>query len=166
MNEDYRTISLTQGKVALVDAKDFEWLGQWKWHASYTRSGFYACRNHPMLNGRRSGPIIKMHRVILGLEPGDKRHGDHANRDTLDNRRLNLRIATHAQNMWNQTTPRHNSSGFKGVYWHKKRGLWMARLGVNGKIVFLGYRDSAEAAYNELYVPAVLSHHREFARAK
>lgn len=44
--------------------------------------------------------------------------GDHRNRDPLDNRRENLRIATHSQNQINKKLQKNNSSGCRGItYW-------------------------------------------------
>ena len=31
----YRLIPLTQGKYALVDAADYDWLSQWRWGANW-----------------------------------------------------------------------------------------------------------------------------------
>ena len=94
-----REIPLTQGKVALVDDADFDWLNQWKWYAAkaVSNGAFYARRT---IN--ETGTSIHMHRAILGLEPGDPRRADRIRRDgTLDNRRDNLRIATQSQNITN-----------------------------------------------------------------
>lgn len=49
-----KEIILTQGKVALVDDKDFEYLNQWKWHADESLRTFYAKRDFPTLKGVRN----------------------------------------------------------------------------------------------------------------
>ena len=54
---------------------------------------------------------------------------DHENRIRSDNRMVNLREATHAQNMKNRNTPKNNTSGLMGVSWHKRAGKWRATLG-------------------------------------
>ena len=58
---------------------------------------------------------VLMHRQILGLLKGDRRTGDHADGDTLNNTNDNLRIASAAQNTQNQGLRSSNTSGFKGV---------------------------------------------------
>src|SRR5208282_311362 len=99
----YREIPLTQGQVALVDIADFEWLNQWKWTAQWSESNqcFYAIRRPgKSADGKRHK--IWMHRLILGLMLRDEREGDHIKTGkTLDNRRANLRIANHSQNVSN-----------------------------------------------------------------
>jgi hypothetical protein len=107
-----------------------------------------------------------MHRQILGLEKDDPRQGDHKEpRNTLDNRRKNLRIApSQSENNYNQRKHSNNTSGYKGVTYHIQTKAWMAQIQVNGKYIYLGYRDTAEAAWRELYVPAALKYHGEFAR--
>lgn len=88
-------IPLTQDQFAVVDLEDFEYLNQWKWHAQLDQStgSFYAVRGLHK---------IRMHRQLLGLEHGDKQQIDHINRDTLDNRRSNLRIVTNRENSENR----------------------------------------------------------------
>ena len=112
----YREIPLTQGKVAVVDASDYEWLMQWKWRVKRDdkTGGLYAVRGH--------NPIVSMHRVILGLNAEDKRVSDHINGDSLNNRRYNLRIATRAQNAYNAKVEKKSLSGTKGVIPRYKNG--------------------------------------------
>lgn len=77
---------------------------------------------------------------------------DHANGRHGDNRLSNLRPATSAQNQANGPVQKNNTSGHKGVSWHRKARKWYARIGIGGKIVHLGSFDTKEAAaivYNE-----------------
>jgi hypothetical protein len=84
-------IELTKGMRTLVDDEDHEWLSQWKWQAHKSSTLWYAVRTG----------TIRMHRLILGLEKSDKRVVDHLNKDSLDNRRANLRICTiHENNIY------------------------------------------------------------------
>ncbi len=87
-----------------------------------------------------------MHRLIMNAPKGML--VDHINRNGLDNRKANLRIVTHTQNMWNngQRVERY-SSKYRGVSWHKRQRRWMAVISVNGRARTLGYyRDEKEAA--------------------
>jgi HNH endonuclease len=81
-------ISLTQGQVARVDERDYEWLSQWKWFATYYShvDSWYA---------GRGAPILGMHVALM--DPPGGWTVDHRNHDTLDNRRSNLRLATYSQ---------------------------------------------------------------------
>ena len=64
----------------------------------------------------------------------------------------NLREATKSQNAVNSKIRRNNTSGFKGVSWHKDNRKWCARIRFNNKRIHLGsFNDINEAknAYNE-----------------
>ena len=93
-------ISLTQDQVAIVDAKDFGWLNQWKWCAVNTPKGFVAARNERMTGGIQGTftfqKTIYMHRQIMNAPEGKMVY--HRNYITLDNQRHNLRICTYNQN--------------------------------------------------------------------
>lgn len=83
---------------------------------------------------------------------------DHKNRVRTDNRLANLREATRAQNRQNTGLRANNTSGFTGAFWFKPTGKWVARIGVDGRKVFLGSYDSAEAAH-EAYKAAAAKLH-------
>lgn len=160
-SEDYRLIPLTQGQFAKVDIGDYDWLMRLKWSAQWSKPGktFYAVRGE-----RRGGKglLLSMHRSILGLLPGDKRHVDHINHDTLDNRRSNLRAVQPSQNALNRGAQSNNTSGFKGVS-RTHTGRWRASIRANGKDLHLGCFDTPEQAHSA-YVDACKKHHGEFGR--
>lgn len=152
-------IPLSRGRVAIVDDADFGWLNQWKWFVSGSdASNWYAARK-TVVNGKRVN--LRMHRVILDAPAGTE--VDHVSRDTLDNRRANLRLCTHAQNCQNRRRiAGSHSSVFHGVSWHKTNRKWVAQIQINGRRKNLGYYLSeAEAAlaYNEV----AQKHYGEFA---
>jgi len=91
------------------------------------------------------------------------KHIDHINGDPADNRIENLRDATVAQNMANSKKPRTNTSGYKGVQWHKAAGKWVASIKVGDKNVYLGLFDTAEEA-RDAYRKKALEVRGEFAR--
>lgn len=154
-----KKISLTNGKVALVDDCDYEYLMQWRWQANGDK---YARR---IVWHQRYGEPIWMHRVIaerMGLDIVGKKI-DHFDGNKLNDRRDNLRIATNQQNGSNRGRNRNNTSGYKGVCWHCRRGKWQAMIRVDGRLISLGYSpDKIEAAkrYNE----AAIEYFGEFAR--
>lgn len=96
-----------------------------------------------------AGKRVLAHRVAWLFAYGDFPEGnlDHINRDRADNRICNLRNAAPAQNAQNRAKNRLNTSGYKGVTWHKRDKKWQAGLTLNGKTVHLGLYDTAEAAY-------------------
>lgn len=160
-----KTISLTQGYVAIVDDEDYDLVVNLRWHASKSMTGaIYATSNPSRKRGSPKLPAIRMHRMIMGLPAYDIREVDHVIPEkTLDNRRCNLRIATSGQNKRNTRRRKDNSSGYKGVCYVEKRKKWMARISLNGKEKFLGYFDSAQSAA-DAYAYAAPIFHGEFAR--
>jgi hypothetical protein len=134
-----KKIPLTQGKFALVDDEDYDWLMQWKWHATNERGRFYAVRT--VWGAKQKS--VRMHREILGLKYKDGLEGDHANGNTLDDRRCNLRIVTNYENKLNQ-------HGVKGYHYDPHRHRYRAEIWVRGKKKPIGdylTPDEAHAAY-------------------
>ena len=163
LNQSYREIPLTRGQVALVDTADFDWLNQWKWCAVWRKEmqSYYAARSI-RLNGKKMQ--IYMHRLILGLEFGNKMQGDHIRSgQTLDNRRSNIRVATKTQNNCNSRPRIDNKCGLKGVHWETCRNRWVAEIRILGKRFHLGCFLTKEAAF-AAYCEAATRHHGEFAR--
>ena len=131
-----RYIPLTKGQYATVDVWWYDWLMQWKWHASWddhTKS-FYAKRNR-MVDGKWHGGI-SMHREILGLSPDDPRIGDHKKSgETLNNRRSNLRVVNFAQNRQNA---RNTRGEMAGITYDASSQSYRVRIAKDGKSIFLG----------------------------
>ena len=88
---------------------------------------------------------------------------DHIDNDRLNNKIENLRQCTINQNAYNSKKPITNTSGFKGVCWHKNRHTWQASIKVNSNPLYLGSFKTAEEAH-EAYKAAALKYHGEFAR--
>jgi hypothetical protein len=64
---------------------------------------------------------------------------DHINRNSLDNRECNLRKATILENSRNRSKTKRNKSGFIGVYWIERCKKWRSSIGINHKLIYLGY---------------------------
>lgn len=71
---------------------------------------------------------------------------DHKNQVRDDNRWRNLRKSSYAINNKNVSMQKRNTSGYVGVNYHKETKKWQATIGVNGKLVGLGYFDKKEDA--------------------
>jgi hypothetical protein len=87
---------------------------------------------------------------------------DHINRDTLDNRRKNLRIASRLQSNANRGSHQGGTSKFKGVSWYKRSQRWAAQIQVDGKKIHLG-RFGNECVAAIAYNKAALKYHCKFA---
>lgn len=89
-------------------------------------------------------------------------HIDHIdNKDTLNNRWANLRLATPLQSAQNRSHYPSNRSGFKGVV--ARDNQWAAFIKIKGKQLYLGLFKTAELAH-EAYCDAAKRLHGEFAR--
>ena len=118
----YRRIYLDEGEWTILDQQDYYRFGGFKWCIGGDKDKFYAVR------GQRIGPadskIVRLHRLIMDAPDGLL--VDHRNGDSLDNRRSNLRLATHSQNQCNKRKRKNTSSRFSGVYWtRRKENGWL-----------------------------------------
>ena len=110
------------------------------------------------------GVAFKSHRIIWKMYYGyDPDQVDHINGDRADNRLVNLRIATHGENCQNSKVRKHSHTGLKGVGYDSRRGLWRARINVEGKKNWLGYFNSPEEAH-AAYCKAAKELHGDFFR--
>lgn len=141
-------IPLTQGKYAIVDTKDYDWLMQWKWRTNKIKRGSYAAAWTPMVNGKRKG--LLMHRLVMRAGKGQM--VDHRDGNGLNNYKGNLRFCNNSQNMQNQKVSTCSSklSQYKGV--SRRQGKWDAYIKNHGKHIHLGrfvLEIDAARAYNE-----------------
>lgn len=129
-----RWIPIGHGKFTLVDSKNYKKLSKYRW-----------CLSHKYVQRRSNGKIIWMHYEVL--RPPTGKITDHKFRDTLDNRRSNLRISDKSQNTHNSHIHKANTSGYRGVSFHSQKRKWRATIMKNRKYIHLGLFDTAlEAA--------------------
>ena len=133
--ESLALIPLYGDLFSLVDAQDAD-LARFKWYRFEGNSTLYS-------KGKVDGKHLFLHRVIAA-RMGITGLVDHKNRRGLDNRRCNLRQATHSQNTSNSGPRRNGTSGFKGVSRWGDR--WQAGIKIDGRRRGLGHFFSKEEA--------------------
>jgi hypothetical protein len=137
-------VPLTQGKVAIIDAADAHLICDQVWCARKCKANkWYASASCWDENAGCYRPM-QMHRVIM--DAPDDELVDHWDNDGLNNRRSNLRLATHAQNIWNRGAHRSNRSMFKGIHWDAPGKRWIATLKHNGKRYTESFKLLCDAA--------------------
>jgi len=114
---------------AMIDAEDLEKVRPWRW----SFDGSYAVN-------WISGYKVYLHQLIMGTILANKKiEVDHIDRNKLNNRKKNLRIVTHKQNIQNSRLSKNNTSGYNGVWWNKRDKCWATEIrGKNSKKIHLG----------------------------
>lgn len=131
--KDYAEIIIDNIKFK-IDKEDIEKVQNIKFHLSKKSSGYYA-------RSSRNGSKY-LHQIIMDTPKGMST--DHINRDTTDNRKSNLRICTHFENMNNKI----NNNSIVGVRFRAEKNKYEARIGINGKIKILGLFSEKNDAIN------------------
>lgn len=127
--------------VVIIDDEDYEKVTSiGKWSASFDREKFYF--------HKRTGKKIKitLHRFIMGL-PKDG-YVDHINGNTLDNRKINLRICSNGANLRKGRLRLNNKTGHTGISIAKDQPNhpYVSRIKVNYKTILLGSFKTLEEA--------------------
>jgi hypothetical protein len=155
----FRKIFIGEDRYTIVEPKDYYRLNNFHWCINVSRRNIYAVRL--VLTDNWQLKKVRMHREIMNAPDGLL--VDHKNGKTLDNRRANLRLATHSQNMCNKPkTSTKSTSRFRGVYLDKRKGRWVAKIQINRKRIWLGYFDNEIDAVR-VYDTAAKMYHGEFA---
>lgn len=146
-----------------IDTDDLERLidfgYSWTARKDKYRDCYYICCNATLERGRKKA--VPLHRFIISATEGLV--VDHINGNTLDNRKNNLRMATKAENGQNRVNlAKNNTSGVRGVTWHKTRKRWMGSVVVNQKAIHVGFFDDIETA--RIAVEQVRAHHMPFSQ--
>jgi len=111
-----------------------------RWHISGSKAAPYATTSR-WIDGKTIS--VRMHNLLLPTPAG--LIVDHANGNSLDNRRCNLRPCTRAQNQWNRHAPPRGASRFTGV--SRDRARWRARIAYASQRISIGvFRREVDAA--------------------
>ena len=130
-----------QAFSCFYDKEDAALVQEYVWHIVKGESGKLYVASSSKTNA------IKMHRLIMNFPETEV---DHKDGNGLNNRKKNLRTATHQQNCWNRKKKKDGlTSEYKGVSFKTSKGKWVVQI--NGRHVGL-FTDEKEAAlaYNTL----------------
>jgi hypothetical protein len=129
-------IALKNGGIALIDICD----------AAQARYGWRRANREEYVVRVSGVRTLYLHREIMGVTD-PKIEVDHRDGNKLDNRRSNLRVVTHAENLQNRKgLDRNNKSGYRGVHWDKRDRKWLAHTRLKGKLYHLGSFDDVHEA--------------------
>lgn len=147
-------------KVAIVDDNVFNMVGWLNWRIN--QNG-YVITDIPKPRRKDIGKTtIRLHRLVMNTPEG--MDTDHINGNRLDNRKVNLRVCSRSDNLFNQGSGGSSKhSNLKGAYLRKNTGRWFStiRCPSTKKEIYLGSFDSAEEAH-QAYKAKSLELHKEF----
>ena len=122
----------SKGEEFYFDLEDYDLIKNYTWYVG--DKGYIKAENED----------ITLHRVVMRAKEGDVI--DHIFHKKFDNRKSQLRFVTHSQNQMNRDIGKNNTSGHRGISWHKKYQKWIAQIGVMGKLKYLGLFSDIEDA--------------------
>lgn len=138
-------VPLTRGMEAIVDLADLAAVAPFNWAALCTKTGHGYAQRSTTIAGKSTH--VLMHRAIMDAPIGSVI--DHLNGNGLDNRRANLRVCSHSDNMKNIVMHRINRIGIKGVW--EAKGRYRASIQHNGVTIHLGAYATPEQAASAYY---------------
>lgn len=142
-SKSYRTFEIQVGEHTVLISECDLWIKE-VFPTWYIRKGYVSCERWIETEYGSVNQKIYLHRLVVGAK-NKSWQVDHANRNKLDNRRENLRMATASENMANTISKRKSNSGYRGVYHYKN--LITKPFLVTAKSKNLGrYATAVEAA--------------------
>ena len=126
-----------KGEKYYFDLADYDKIKDYCWRINY--GGYVVAKR--IDNNKH----ILMHRLIMNVTKQDVLV-DHIYHNKTDNRKSQLRLVTFQQNATNNALRKNNTSGYKGVYWHKPAQKWEALIQYNNHLYNLGLYSNIEDA--------------------
>jgi len=123
----------------IIDIDDLERVINFhnKWYAYFNKKS----RKHYIVSADKNRKSVRLHRYLLNAP--NYIEVDHINRDPLDNRKTNLRLADHSLNQHNKGIQQNNKTGVKGISWDNTRNRWTAVVQVNNvRVLYKRFRNT------------------------
>ena len=138
LNGNYGIGYSKDNKEFYFDLEDYPMVSQYTW--SINSDGYVVAWD------KENRKFIYMHRLVVGLLSNDQYDVDHKHHMNSDNRKENLRVCTHQENIRNSALSKNNTSGVSGVSWVENIQKWRAQIVISGKNIVLLLSDSFEEA--------------------
>lgn len=139
-----------RGEQFYFDIEDYDKIKSYLWRTK--EDGYIICQELDR--------TIRMNRLVMDCTEQNK-DVHHKNHIVYDNRKHNLEICEHYQNMIATKTYSNNTSGRKGVYWDKSRNKWMVSITANKKTYHIGRYDNFDDAV-KAREEAEKTYHKEY----
>lgn len=129
---------------AVVDEEDYERVKHLRW--MLTKKGYVTYR--PDMHTH-----VMLHNLVMNVP--NSSGVDHIDRDKLNNQKHNLRITTNSIQGQNRGRFKNNSTGFRGVSYHKGHNKFQASIKFNYQAIHIGYfetKEEAARAYDKMAI--------------
>ena len=149
-------IGYYEDKQFFFDKEDYDLIKKYFWFVNnndYVKASYLA-------DGTKLDKTIRMHILVKNSDP-EKYDVDHINHKITDNRKENLRVVLHNENLMNTKLYSNNTTGVKGVYWDKNRKKWMVCITAYKHTYHLGRFDNFDDAVR-VRKEAELKYHGEY----
>lgn len=122
------------------DLEDYEKIKDYCW-CEHISKGYHSLEaRDTSLKINDKSNVIKFHYIVFGT------NADHINRNTMDNRKNNLRIATQKENTMNRTKSKNKSTDIIGVSYRVKYNDYQSYIQFDGKLLYLGVFNDLDKA--------------------
>jgi len=143
---DYYELKTVCGYAYYIDKEDYEKIIKYTWHKH--KDGYLRTR-YDIVDGKNK--YILLHNFLLGRFDASKDDADHINRLPYDNRKSNLRVVSHNENMQNISKKSNSKHEIMGIHYSKKEDRWKAYITHNKKQIKLGtFKNKQDAIISRL----------------
>jgi hypothetical protein len=144
-------LSGRNNEIAIVDQDQKNRVKKYSWNAKYVRNTDI-CYAYTEVNCR----TFRLHNFIMDHTPTKEYTVDHINRNTLDNRKSNLRIVNNSVQSINRASP-NTKTGVIGVCINKKQNCWFARWIENKKHVKKSFTYYDYKSFRNAFIKAFIT---------